>query len=187
MGDGTIFRKTENHNPNLRISVIQRDYLEYLDGVFGQLSTGVMLSRTAEEGAEKNRKSGFSPNAVEENYSDVYRLITRNHPELSEYHNWYSGGKKTFPDDINLTPTTLKHWFVCDGNMSDTRIRIGLSNERNNKEKIESYFPVPVQRWDETSRSDGSIRCAAVFSTENSKKLFSYMGEPLPGFGYKWP
>jgi len=191
MGDATIDR-TPN-NPVLEVKMISREYLEYLDGVFGSLSRGVKLYRTAEEGAEMNRESGFSENANAENYSDIYRWRTTAHPELQEFAYWYSSGKKTFPDDIELTPTVFKHWYVCDGTvLNGNCVQLAISNEADDKDKINKMFeqsnlPSPTS-YNETERDEyESVNCNARFSKEPSKKLYDYMGSPLPDFRYKFP
>jgi hypothetical protein len=58
---------------------------------------------------------------------------------------------------------------------------IYTSNEIENKQKIESYFkrsgiPKPVNWMDYGMYWDKS----------DSIELLKYMGEPLPGFEYKW-
>lgn len=61
-----------------------------------------------------------------------------------------------------------------------------MLNEKNNTDKIESYFTtycgVNKFHWDESEN-----RCDLVFTVDTTEKLFDYMGEPLPGFEYKWP
>jgi hypothetical protein len=34
---------------------------------------------------------------------------------------------------------------------------------------------------------DDGEKCALVFFADKSEKIFDYIGEPLPGFEYKWP
>jgi len=111
MGDGNLRRNGKN--PHIKIVMISPNYLEYLDEMFGCLGTGIRLTQTAAESAKRNRDSGFSPNAKEENYSDLYQWRTRSLPELHDF-NWYKTGKKVWPEDIELTPTVLKHLYCGD-------------------------------------------------------------------------
>lgn len=174
MGDASVNFGTKN--PLIQISVIEEEYLVYLDSIFGILSTGV---------SEENRDTSSG--------NTIYRLNTRTLPDIYEFSQWYSSGKKVWPEDIELTPTVLKHLYVCDGNL-DThgnakRIRIGMSNERENKEKVESMFSsagFTVDRWDERERQIGGFRCSAVFNKNQTEKMLEYMGKPIPGFSYKW-
>ena len=193
MGDGCIDKCDKN--PNLVCKMVNKEYLDYLDSLLGVFSTGVSLSHTAEELAESNRKRGFRPNAKSDDYSDAYTLRTRNLSQLEKLSNWYSSGEKLFPKNLELTPTILKHWYVCDGHYSIKKesnrgnIIISLNNERENKDKIEKYFrgiDVEIGRWREYD-AGSHIDCSAVFHADETEQLFEYMGEPLPGFQYKWP
>lgn len=192
MGDGCLNRSSTN--PRLKVEMISPNYLKYLDDIFGCLSTGVSLTMTAKESAKHNRDSGFSPNANSENYSDKYIWNTRCHPELYQF-NWYKTGEKVFPDDIELTPTVLKHWYCGDGHWDNTgqnsHISICMLNEVENTDKVDQYFrnvglPEPSNyniRYDKS----GNIDCDAQFTKKQSRELWEYMGEPLPDFEYKWP
>jgi len=200
MGDGTINKGGKN--PYLQCSMITKEYLEYLDNIFGVLSTGVRLRQTAEESAQFSRNSGFRPNAKKENYHDMYTLQTCHLPQLDEFSSWYDSGEKVWPMNIELTPTVLKHWYVGDGcyqnNGTKDCIKIGLSNEKMNEEKVSSYFkkvglPSP-NRWSITVQNENGRsyeNCQAKWNVEESYKLLEYMlkdGYGIPnGFEYKWP
>jgi hypothetical protein len=188
MGDGCVEKR--NKNPNLQCQMISREYLKYLDRKFGCFSRGVTLHRTSEEGYRMNKESGFSPNAVKKDYSDLYRWRSRSHPNLQEFSDWYSTGKKVWPEDIELTPTVLKHWYCGDGHWdnsdSHNRIKISMNNESENKNKVGNIFqdvglPRP-SNYNESQRN-----CLAVFTADQSHRLWEYMGDPLPDFEYKWP
>lgn len=194
MGDGSINR-SNNGNPFIQSNMISPNYLEYVDDQFGIFGKGVSLSCTAAESAKWSRDSGFDPEACEENYSDLYTWWSMAHPELQEFAEWYSTGKKVWPDNIELTPTVLKHWYCGDGSYNSggrsNRIEIGMSNEINNTDKINLMFedvrlPSP-SNYDISKRKDGSMNCIAQFQNETSHELWEYMGEPLPDFEYKWP
>lgn len=187
MGDGCINLTTKT--PRLQINMTSKEYLIHLDDIFGILSTGVTLHQTAKERANQNNESGFHPDADEKNYKDAYWLQTRSHPGLSKFADWYESGKKVWPDDIELSPTVLKHWFVGDGSWHNTSgqnyIRIAMSNEKENVEKVSQYFTdcgLPQPNF----QTNGEY-CAASFTVSESVELWEYMGEPLPGFEYKWP
>lgn len=193
MGDGCIQRTGKN--PRIKVEMISPNYLEYIDKIFGCLSTGVSLKCTAEESAKHSRDSGFRPNAKTENYSDLYWWQSRNNPELEKFADWYSTGEKVWPEDIKLTPTILKHWYCGDGcwdnKNTSNRIQIGMSNEVDNTNKIDKMLekvglPTP-SNYAISERKDGSKKCDAIWTEEQSHKLWEYMGKPLPDFYYKWP
>jgi len=184
MGDGCA--DMGSANACLTVGMITKEYLDYLDDLFGELSIGVDLQETGEKTAEKAIESGFSPNADKSEYSDVYRWRTRRHPYVTKLREWYDSGSKVFPPDIELTPTVLKHWYVSDGHYSDKggsrRICMGIANEAANREKINSYFrrvDLPAPDWWSDTRCDWDV--------EHSIELFEYMGTPPQGFKYKWP
>lgn len=193
MGDGSI-QTNDYGNPLLQANMVSENYLKFIDDEFGIFGNGVSLKHTAEESAKVARDSGFSPNADEKNYSDMYYWSSMRHPELYEFYSWYSSGEKVWPENINLTPTTLKHWYCGDGSLSThgshKNIRISMTNELDNKDKIDSMFkrssiPKP-SNYIRNERDDGRVDYSITFTKEQSDKLLEYMGEPLPDFEYKW-
>jgi hypothetical protein len=191
MGNGWIDKNKEKSR--LRCKMISPNYLEYLDNIFGVLSCGVSLKHTAAESAKNVRNSGFRPDANEENYSDVYGWGTRSHPKFNEFREWYASGEKVWPEDIELTPTVLKHWYVGDGHYENAGtgdcIAITMSKEKEKTEKVSQYFtnvglPEPLDYRKINNEYAG--RCVARWSVEDSHTLWEYMGEPLPDFEYKW-
>lgn len=191
MGDGTINRGSTN--PAFQVKMIKKEYLEYLHNVFGIMSRGVTKARTAEECALENKQRSFTTAVHEEKYSDQYIWSTRTHPLFNGFSYWYRSGEKIFPDDIFLSPTVLRHWFVCDGSYQkvNSQIQISMANEIENKQKIENYFekvdlPTP-NNWVEYKNSTGITACTACWNKDESNKLFEYMRYSIPGFKYKFP
>lgn len=194
MGDGTVVQQKDVCNPHLQVVMISYDYLDYLCQNFGNLSSSISEHQTAEESAKNALKTGFSEVAETKNYNDMYMFRTISHPELQEFRNWYSTGEKIFPKYITLTPTVLKHWYCCDGtycnNGSNKHMSISAANERGNKEKIDQLFELsslPTPKYIISEREDGSKKCEARFTVEESNIIWEYMGKPLPSFEYKWP
>ena len=188
MGDGSI--NGGSKNCYLKVTMISPKYLELLDDIFASLGCGVGLKQNAAESAKNARNTGFDTNAKEQNYSDLYRLRTRLHPKFNEFREWYETGQKVWPKDIELTPTVLKHWYVGDGHYhksgSHERIRISMSNEANNTEKVTQYF-ANVGLPEPSNYDEKKNNCTARWTVEDSHTLWDYMGEPLPDFEYKWP
>lgn len=184
MGDGYIFRN-DGENPYLDVKMTNEEFLAWLYDELEPLSRYFKHEQTAKEKAEINKRNGYSDDAREEDYNDVYGFSTRCLPELRQYADWYESGKKRFPDDLELTPLTLKMWYVCDGSKFEqekTRpvIEIGCANEKDREEYIKGLF----SSLDVSPRfDDGIIR----FRVDDSEKLWEYMGDSVPGFEYKWP
>jgi hypothetical protein len=194
MGDGTIDDKfDEKRNPRFRLAITNKDYIEFVYSELSNLCTRQpYIHRTAEQ-LSKN-KNPLTDSTDPSNFSTQYKIQTISHPHLENYEDWYKGGKKLFPKDLKLTPTVLKHWYCCDGSFNNNGHRfyteIHLSNERQNKNKIEKYFEnisIPIDRWRDDRQDTGSYKTSIIFNKNKSKKLFNYMGNSLPGFGYKWP
>lgn len=198
MGDAWLSFGNDR-NPALRARMETKPYLKHLSNdIFPTYGEEIDLNRTAEESARGARESGFRPNARKENYSDLYLFETRSTPKLSVYERWYEGEKpyreKVFPQNINLTPETLKHWYVCDGsyhnNGGERYITIAMTNERNNQDKISQYFEdvgISTPHKYDGNDNDPENRCNARWLVDGSMELFDHMGSPLPGFKYKWP
>lgn len=193
MGDGSLHASSKN--ACIVVEMSSPNYLDYLSKKFPQLSTEPSLKHSSEESAARARESGFRPDAQAKNYQKMYLWNTRRHPYLNNFEEWYGENGKTWPENLKLAAKTLKHLYVGDGSIEDKngaglRLHIAMNNERHNKEKVESYFkeaglPAP-DYWCENN-AGGVERCKARWYKENALKLFDYMGDPLPGFEYKWP
>lgn len=193
MGDGWINRGGKN--PFLSAEMVSPDYLKYIDSIFGVFGNGLKLRRTAEESAQHMRECGLNEDAKSENYSNTYQWNSSTHPELKELSGWYSDDGKVWPENIEMTPTVLKHWYCCDGHWetygTSNRISFGMSNESGNKEKINKIFssvglPSP-NNYVEYERENNEETMEARFTVSQSEDLWEYMGSSLPDFEYKWP
>lgn len=182
LGDGSIPNREANHI--FHLPMINRRFLEWFDDAMGILTTGVSLKKTATELAENNRKTGFSPNANQENYHDMYTVRSRTHPIFNELREWYASGRKRFPNDLELTPIITKLWYVCDGYLDvgrwgRPRIEIKARNELDNSEYLVSLFEAvgiePIYKRHELR-----------FTCGDTERLIRWMGSAPPGFEYKW-
>lgn len=186
MGDGTVNRSGKS--ANIKVECIEQRYVQYLSEIFEHHTRDVWMSKTAEESAKQSQASGFVENANPKNYHNVWTFESRQTPEFNQFRSWYSTGKKVFPEDIEMTPTILTHWFAGDGSLktSGTNFQsiISTTNEFENKEKIESYFdscPFSVDGW-YSNKTTAHMR----FNKENTLRLFEYMKGSVPGYEYKW-
>jgi hypothetical protein len=172
MGDASIDRE---NTPRLSFANIDKEYAEYIDNQLGIFSTGLNIQKETNAG------------------NKLYVLKTRSLPELQEYADWYSTGKKVFPDDIILTPTTLTHWYMCDGSRKTAcgtdYIKIAMSNEVGNSEKIDRYFErenLPKPNWIRADTEKGII-FEAYWDSKKTRELFEYMDTEIDGYDYKFP
>jgi hypothetical protein len=193
MGDGHLNKR--NKTPILKLTMIKKEYLEYIDKVFEKLSCGVKDHKTALEACNDKSSRGFD--ASVENYNDQYIWYTRAIPELKEYTHWYQGkDNKVWPKNIQLTPTIFKHWYVQDGNFRDNSITISLCKEYDQTNKIKHIFdnsPIPkpdrhdktkyIEKETEKERKQYNI----VWNVTKSQEIFDMIPKSLPGFEYKWP
>lgn len=191
MGDGTI-GSGSSESIRIEANMTNEQYLEYLDRQFPLYGNGVMLKNTSEENVQRDRESGFNESADPSNYSDTYTWRTMVCPVFDRFQSWYGSKGKQWPDDLELTPIVLKHWYCCDGYRHDSEshdnITISMNNERRRRDSIEKLFEnanLPVPTWQINDRGD-FVDCVARFTKPQSIELWKYMGEPLPGFEYKW-
>lgn len=181
MGDAWI-AKDENKNAKLSVEMINKDFLEYVNTELGDIVSICRLKSTAKELADKNRKYGYTVN--ESKYNDIYTLRTRSLEYFNELHQWYSSGKKRFPKDLELTPLIVKVWYCCDGSYCDNSYPvIYSSNESDNREMVLDLFKNTQIDPSYIDSGGGAIN----FKRSGSDDFFNYIGDPLPGFEYKWP
>jgi hypothetical protein len=151
----------------------------------GVLTTGVSVKKTAAELASNNRQTGFSPEAQPEDYHDIYTVWSRTNPYFDDlWETWYREGAKVFPEDLSLSPTKVKFWYASDGYLDvgrwgRPRIEIKTRNENDRVKYLIGLFEAvgfsPVFRRNELR-----------FSCDDTERLVSWMGDPPPGFEYKW-
>jgi len=187
LGDGTL--RTHTSDPFVQTYMINEEFLEWIDGELEWLSTGVSLYRTAERSASLSRDNGH-PDAVEENYHDVYVMQTRTMPQFQRYESWYANSeRKRFPDGLVLSPIEAKVWYACDGSLNWDRrypnsrphATIGVRSEMDDIGKVLSMFSEST--FGTTPRVDeNTIR----FSVDETEDFLDWMGESPPGFEYKW-
>lgn len=169
LGDGGINR---HHSPNLQCNMVTPSFLRWVDEEMGIFGTGVTLTEEKSE------------------YPDVYRWSSRVHPFFEGLSEWYSSGEKRFPGSLQLSPLILKVWFCGDGNKSveprENRgecrpvFRIASRNEIHREGFLKGLFSdIGV----EPTITGGYIQ----FGVDDSERLWEYIGDPLPGFEYKWP
>lgn len=186
MGDGNLSRKGKN--AYFRCNMITRPFLEWLDEEFGVMGLGVKLQTTAAETARRMNENGFSTNTKAENCHDLYGWNTRAHPDFNRYREWYTDDGKAFPDHLELTPLIAKVWYCCDGCVH------GCYNGNDYRPHIQFSVTSQIEREDLLVRMFEDVGFDVSLSGENlyaiadeSERIWEWLGEPLPGFEYKWP
>lgn len=187
MGDGTIHDPPSAKNIRLEVTNINETFLRRLDERLGWLSNGVRLKRTAEEIRDENRTSQYDRfSSLDYEIRDQYVLTTVRHPELNEFATWYTGMQKRFPEDIHLSPTVLKFWYVCDGHLiwgskghKRPQVWISANNEADRPTYIRSLF-------DETPISPTFNEGRIMLTSDETEWFFDYVGKPPGGFDYKF-
>lgn len=182
MGDGDLIR--EGGNPSLRVRMVKKPFLEWLKDEFGELATDISVELKADEALERNKQSEFISVNTDTEYQDLYRIIIRANPWFCQLEDWYSNDGKRYPNDISFEPLTVKIWYVCDGwyDTSTGRPAIRADNESESLyDHIGRFKQLGLQPHKQSDRN--VIR----FNKSKARDFFDYMGEPVPGFEYKWP
>lgn len=187
LGDGTL--RTHTTHPFVQVYMANRSFLEWLDDELGWLTTGVSEYRSAERSAELSRENGH-PDASSANYHDVYSIQTRCLDTFDSYTDWYEDGEtKSYPDDIDLTPTMAKVWYACDGSLNWDRrypnanphVTIGVSSQIERSELLTDLFAESTCEC--TPRFDQNV---LRFTVEDSRTFLDWIGDAPAGFDYKW-
>lgn len=187
MGDGTRHFPPSAANARMEVANISKRFLSFLQSKLQWLTNSVRLKRTSDEIRDQNHES-TSPRFSSLDYEirDQYGLTTRRHPWFNQFDGWYTEAGKRFPDSLTLTPLILKYWYVCDGHLiwgAKGHIRpqvwISASNESERGEYIRGLFA--AVSIDPTFR-DGRL----MLTADETEWFFEYVGEPVPGYEYKF-
>lgn len=165
LGDGYINR--DDANPRLIVETVCEPFMQWIDAELGILTTGVR---------EQNRKTLSD--------SSVYRVLSRRHPGLNEYADWYSSGKKELPTDIELTQLTGNVWYCCDGHLESYGQNHGITLAAGKKISQRELVLQLLADKGIHPRFDGH---GLRFNVAEAAKFLEWIGDPLPGFEHKWP
>lgn len=183
MGDGSL-RGRNRKNQSMSITNTNLRFIEYLKNKFGWMFSSFKIKNTSKEKAVNDRSSNFDPDVKMENRYDLYRLITRAHPQINYFNQWWSDGELKFPR-LEFTPKLLRMWYVSDGGINydvNSRIRFTSLNESDRPQNIVRNFEnIGFECHHVCGRDDFCI------STPQTEDFFDYIGhDPVPGFEYKW-
>ena len=186
MGDGSISKPRGNGDASMKVLSTNERYLRWLRAQFGVFASEVRLSKTGEELGENARQyESFDDSGGDWEYQDIYCLRIRSHPTLTEMRaRWYPDDTIRYPDDLRLTPTAAKLWYVSDGGLSwsspdHAHAAFGTHNEGERSGFLCRLFE---DHGFSPSWSEPLVR----FSIYETPELLGWMGAAPVGFAYKW-
>jgi len=186
MGDGHVPNPTSGH-AQMRIRMVNKEFLEWLDEELSFMSNGVRFVQSAEDSAEHMRKRGLRPNAKAENYSDVWELNTRTHPYFTALRRiWYVPDKQFPVDYIPFNNNVVSMWYVADGYLCKRDKHkpysaFRLDSQSNNAQKISKRLENSGFR--NTVRDGGNV---IAISPNSTPDFLNWLGDTPTGFKYKW-
>lgn len=182
MGDGCIGNRKAD-NPLFVIGMANESFLEWLSDHLDQMLYDPRLSMTAKESAEYSGDIVSLQEADPESCSDIYRAQSPRHPWFTELASWYDSGGKRFPDNIKLTPTIAKMWYIGDGSLRqrepNPNVQITSVNESDRGNWLCDLFR-------DVGFNPSYNGNNLVFGVADSKRFLEWLGDPVPGFEYKW-
>lgn len=115
-----------------------------------------------------------------------YRLETRNYRCLKDLRDsWYPSGEKTVPDGFEITPISLRHWYIGDGSRSEGGYVIYAYNFEG--DQLQRLVDQLAENYIEATANNGVLRVRDAWVSD----FFDYMAPPPPEvesvYGYKWP
>jgi len=167
LGDARLVDK-KGRKPYISVSNTSQKFLQWFNNIMGQLTTGVKEHR------EKQK----------EHHAQLYYCNTRTHSEFNKFSSWYQGSTKK-PPKIEFNPLVVKCWYVSDGTVATpdhARPTVRFCSRKS--ENVKENMREPFLEFGFSPTWSGS---QLVFDASESRRLLEWMGDPLPGFTYKWP
>lgn len=187
MGDANLNEDPGKRGSALNLEMTNKRFLDWVAENMDDICSNLSLKSTAADLAAKNREYGYEVN--EDNYHDIYTLRTRRLPYFAEMRQkWYGAGTKVYPESLSLTPMVTKVWYCCDGSLVRPEGRpeypvIYCANERTRAGRVESLFDGSGLSPNFNDSGGGAVQ----FRHGEATAFFDWIGDPLPGFEYKWP
>jgi len=182
MGDGSCIYKSGN--PVFTVSSVRKEFIDFLVDNFDMFT-----STYSYHPSERGRSNGF---ANSDNSNRLYVATTRAHPFFDKLGDWfYSSGKKRFPEDIKISPDVLRYWYVGDGMLKWHKRKIAYPtlttrSESDRLDWIESIIVDATGARSSHSYDARNNNGSSKISITDQESFFDYVGDPLPGFEYKW-
>jgi hypothetical protein len=171
-------------NNNLKIKMTCRDFLEWLVNELSEICPNryPILQQTSDE-AKENAMQFFGDDVREDSeYKEKYQVLTRSHPFMNEFDDWYVPEKRYPLNDLELTPTVAKMWYCGDGclDRSKGRAEIACKNEADRIDEVADL--IRDQDFNVNTTEKGRIRVL----TSDTPAFLDWMGDAPPDFDYKW-
>lgn len=181
LGDGCLYRRKPTHTPYLRVQRMARDraYLEWQAKLFREF-----MKRPIAQGEVFDERTG-------QTYENVV-LVTRRVAVLSTwYEQWYHGGGKKLPDEVQLSPLTLAVWLADDGTVrpscSPWRMKLKLSTHGFTWEDTERLAALLCTRLRESFHVQRSEGKPIIVAADTATRAFLKESDPVfpPGMERK--
>jgi hypothetical protein len=106
---------------------------------------------------------------------------------VEQYKRWYPQGTKIVPEDLELSPLTVKYWFIDDGNTSYHKDRFQRLKIATNgfSDKDRDVLQGNLAELDITTKVS---KLGELYIKKSlAPLLFSYIGDcPVSCYKYKW-
>lgn len=184
MSDASVQFNVNNNN-NIKIKMTNKEFLIWLKNELKEICHS-KYPTLVEKGdkSKENAREYFGADNIDKNsnYKDKYHILTRSHPFNNIFDNWYNPEKRYPIDKLEITPTIAKMWYCGDGTLdtSKNRVSIACINESDRIESVADLIRDKGFRVNTTS--EGRIR----ISSSDTADFLNWMGDPPPGFEYKW-
>lgn len=184
MSDATIQKRVNN---NLLLHMTEEKFLNWVVNELSEICHDKypILYQNSEEARENTADSlGTDNMAKGTEYKTKYKILSRSHPFLNEFDNWYVPEKQYPINDLEVTPIMIKMWYVGDGTLtkhsSGKRATIACTNEVDRIEKVAEL--IREKGFTVYTKSKGSIQV----SSKDTPSFLNWLGSPPTGFEYKW-
>jgi hypothetical protein len=172
-------------NNRLIIKMTTKKFLEWFVTQLSEICHDKypVLYQSSEEAKESTKKSlGVDAVDADSEYKKKYQVLTRSHPFINNFDDWYVPEKRFPLDELELTPTVAKMWYCGDGNLDDSKGYAGIrcSNEADRIDEVADL--IREKGFDVNTTTNGMIRVAS----SDTPAFLDWMGEAPPDFDYKW-
>lgn len=179
LGDGYI-RKSGS----FELESIQKEYINYLENNFSSVTQHAKLYRSRKENMEQSLRetNPITTNKDLSSYNKSYRYLSTVHHDIKNLREkWYTP-EKTVPKNFSLNSLEAKMWYVGDGSKDQRRDSPDICIYTRSENKKREANLLRDQGFDVRISSHNAIE----FNQSESKKFLNWIGDPIPGFKYKW-
>lgn len=131
LGDGYLVKSSpRSKNAMFKLKQCSRfsSYVEYMYGCLGKYVKCDVRSYRSKKPSRVNGKISHDEAHWNGEYCESRYFWSRCDPVFTDlWNNWYSGGKKSVPENISLNTRSLSHWFVEDGSNNITSKSKGVA------------------------------------------------------------